>query len=99
AEFAEALGVSRSLLNKKLQSLMGQSANQLIRTYRLRTAYELIVKNRKTRSMNVTEIAFQVGFNDSKYFTRCFTKQYGVAPSAVLKGENPPDVTPESSTF
>ncbi len=99
AEFAEALGVSRSLLNKKLQSLMGQSANQLIRTYRLRTAYELIVKNRKTRSMNVTEIAFQVGFNDSKYFTRCFTKQYGVAPSAVLKGENPTGVTPDNSTF
>ncbi len=88
-EFAEALGVSRSLLNKKLQSLMGQTANQLIRTYRLRTAYELILKNRVTKSMNVTEIAFQVGFNDSKYFTRCFTKQYGLSPSAVMKGENP----------
>ena len=38
-EFAEALGVSRSLLNKKLQSLMGQSANQLISTYRLKLAH------------------------------------------------------------
>lgn len=92
-EFAEALGVSRSLLNKKLQSLMGQSANQLMRTYRLKLAYELIVKNRTTRNMNVTEIAFQVGFNDSKYFTRCFTKQFGVNPSTVMKGDrqNPPE--------
>lgn len=84
-EFAEALGVSRSLLNKKLQSLMGQSANQLIRTYRLKLAHELILQNRVTRNMNVSEIAFQVGFNDSKYFTRCFTKQFGVNPSTLLR--------------
>lgn len=102
-EFAEALGVSRSLLNKKLQSLMGQSANQLMRTYRLKLAYELILKNRTTRNMNVSEISFQVGFNDSKYFTRCFTKQFGVNPSTVLKGENKNDVddtvlsTPEAA--
>ena len=89
AEFAEALGVSRSLLNKKLQSLMGQSANQLVRTYRLKLAYELILKNRTTHNMNVSEIAFQVGFNDSKYFTRCFTKQYGITPSGLMKGEAP----------
>lgn len=86
-EFAEALGVSRSLLNKKLQSLMGQSANQLMRTYRMKVAYELILKNRTTHNLNVTEIAFRVGFNDSKYFTRCFTRQYGVSPSAVLRGD------------
>ncbi|MDE5883079.1 MAG: response regulator [Muribaculaceae bacterium] len=89
-EFAEALGVSRSLLNKKTQSLMGQSPGQLMRTYRLKLAYELIVKNRTTRNINVTEIAFQVGFNDPKYFTRCFTKQYGATPSSIMRG-NPPN--------
>ncbi len=87
-EFAEALGVSRSLLNKKLQSLMGQSANQLMRTYRLKLAYELILKNRSTHNMNISEIAFQVGFNDSKYFTRCFTKQYGITPSYLMKEDD-----------
>lgn len=30
---------------------------------------------------NITEIAYRVGFNDPKYFTRCFTKQYGMSPS------------------
>lgn len=100
-EFAEALGVSRSLLNKKLQSLMGQSANQLMRTYRLKLAYELIIKNRTTHNMNVSEISFQVGFNDSKYFTRCFTKQYGVNPSTLLKGggKNCPSEAPQSNTL
>lgn len=35
---------------------------------------------------NITEIAYRVGFNDPKYFTRCFTKLYGVAPSAYKDG-------------
>ena len=83
-DFAESLGISRSLLNKKLQSLMGQSAGQLVRNYRLNMARELILRNRETRAMNISEIAYEVGFNDSKYFTRCFTRQYNVTPSAML---------------
>lgn len=86
-DFAEALGVSRSLLNKKLQSLVGQSAGQLLRAFRLKTARELIVRNRKTRSMNISEIAYEVGFNDSKYFTRCFTKHFNINPSALMNEE------------
>lgn len=87
ADFAEALGVSRSLLNKKLQSLTGESPNQFMRSFRLKMAHELLLKNRKTRSMNISEIAFEVGFNDSKYFTRCFTKHFGINPSTLLKEE------------
>jgi len=86
ADFAEALGISRSLLNKKLQSLLGQSAGQFVRTYRLNVARDLIVKNRVTKSMNISEIAYEVGFNDSKYFTRCFTRHFGVTPSSMLAG-------------
>ncbi len=86
-DFAEALGVSRSLLNKKLQSLVGQSAGQLLRAFRLKTARELIVRNRRTRSMNISEIAYEVGFNDSKYFTRCFTKHFNINPSALMNEE------------
>lgn len=83
-DFAEALGISRSLLNKKLQSLLGQSAGQLVRNYRLNMARELIMKNRETRAMNISEIAYEVGFNDSKYFTRCFTRQFNITPSGML---------------
>ena len=83
-DFAEAIGISRSLLNKKLQSLAGQSAGQLMRSYRMNLARELIIQNRKTRAMNISEIAYEVGFNDSKYFTRCFTKQFGISPSAFM---------------
>jgi response regulator RpfG family c-di-GMP phosphodiesterase len=87
-DFAESLGVSRSLLNKKLQSLIGQSAGQFVRTYRMNIAHELILKNRRTKAMNISEIAYEVGFNDAKYFTRCFSKQFNVPPSTLLNGED-----------
>jgi signal transduction histidine kinase/ligand-binding sensor domain-containing protein/DNA-binding response OmpR family regulator len=83
-EFVAAMGVSKSLLNKKLQSLTGQSAGQFIRNYRLNIAYELLTRNRATHSMNISEIAYDVGFNDPKYFTRCFSNRYGLAPRDIL---------------
>lgn len=87
SDFCEAMGVSKSLLNKKLQSLLGQSAGQFIRNYRLNIARELIIKNRETKAMNIAEIAYEVGFNDPKYFTRCFTKHFNGTPSALLNNE------------
>ena len=85
SDFIDDMGVSKSLLNKKLQMIAGQSAGKFIRTYRLTVAHELILKNKETRNMNVSEIAEEVGFNDPKYFTRCFTKHYGIAPSSMLE--------------
>lgn len=87
SDFCEAVGVSKSLLNKKLQSLVGQSAGQFIRNYRLNIARELILKNRETKSMNIAEVAYEVGFNDPKYFTRCFTKHFNTTPSAMMSNE------------
>ncbi len=87
SDFCEAAGVSKSLLNKKLQSLVGQSAGQFMRNYRLNIARELLLKNRENKSMNIAEIAYEVGFNDPKYFTRCFTKYFNTTPSALLNEE------------
>lgn len=86
-DFAEALGVSRTLLNSKLTNLAGQSAVTLIRSYRMTIAKEMIMRNRVTRRYNISEIAYEVGFNDSKYFTRCFTRHFGIPPSAMMAGE------------
>lgn len=88
ADFIEAMGVSKSLLNRKMQHLVGQSIGQFIRNYRLNIAYELIEKNRISKSMNISEIAYEVGFNDPKYFSRCFTKRYGATPSSLLEGDS-----------
>jgi len=84
-DFIEAMGMSKSLLNKKMQNLTGQSIGQFIRNYRLTIARELIEKNKTTKNMNISEIAYKVGFNDPKYFTRCFTKRYNTSPSSLMK--------------
>jgi signal transduction histidine kinase/ligand-binding sensor domain-containing protein/CheY-like chemotaxis protein/AraC-like DNA-binding protein len=77
-DFIDAMKMSKSLLNKKMQILIGQSTGQFIRNYRLNTAYEMIRKS--NGNLTISEIAYAVGFNDPKYFTRCFTKHFGVAP-------------------
>ncbi|MDR0658196.1 MAG: response regulator [Mediterranea sp.] len=84
-DFIEAMGISKSLLNKKMQSLTGQSIGLFIRNYRLNIARELIEKNKATRNMNISGIAYEVGFNDPKYFTRCFTKRYNTPPSSLME--------------
>jgi AraC-like DNA-binding protein len=87
SDFIESMGVSKSILNRKMQNLAGQSAGQFIRNYRLNIARELILKNRITRNMNISEIAYEVGFNDPKYFTRCFTKHFAVTPSSLMESD------------
>ncbi len=79
-ELSEALGINRGLLSKKLNAETGLPTAQFIRNYRLDIARKMIADNVLNR--NITEIAYRVGFNDPKYFTRCFTKQYGVSPTA-----------------
>ena len=73
------MGMGRTNLNLKLQALTGSSSMQLLREMRLYKAKNLL----KTTDLNVSEVAFQVGFNDPKYFSRAFSEVFGVAPSAV----------------
>ena len=84
ATFCQTMGMSKTIVNKRLQETLGHSVVSLIRTYRLTVAREMIVNNRETGGMNISEIAYECGFNDPKYFTRCFTKEFGVAPSSVV---------------
>jgi AraC-like DNA-binding protein len=78
-EFCDALGMSRSVASKHLNSEVGVPAGQFIRNYRLNMAKEML--SAKTGNRNITEVAYAVGFNDPKYFTRCFTKMFGKSPS------------------
>lgn len=81
ASFVTEMGMSRSLLHKKLQSLTGESASKFIRAYRLNMAKTLMLNE---RDKNISEIAYKVGFNDPKYFTRCFSKQFGASPRLFI---------------
>lgn len=94
--FAEMLGMSKTLVNQKIQNLMGMSTGKFINKYRLKKAYQLLVASSNNHVLNVSEIAYQVGFNDPKYFTRCFFKEYNILPSKFL-ASNPKDNDSQSN--
>jgi AraC-like DNA-binding protein len=71
------VGMSRMQLYRKLKALTGQSANEFIRTIRLKRAAQLLEQNQLT----IAEITYEVGFNDLQYFRECFKKLFGVTPS------------------
>ena len=81
-EFCDALGMSRTVVSKRLNAEVGVPAGQFIRNYRLNMAKELL--SAKTGNRNITEVAYKVGFNDPKYFTRCFAKMFGMSPSTFI---------------
>jgi signal transduction histidine kinase/DNA-binding response OmpR family regulator len=76
-ELADALYMSRSSLNRKVKTLTGQSPNKFIQSYRLKRSLDLL----KANAGNVTEVAFQVGFSSSAYFTKCFKEKFKRLPS------------------
>lgn len=80
-DIVNEVGCSKSMLHKKMQSVMGQAPGNFIRTYRLNIARE-ILSNKQNR-LNVSQVAYEVGFNDPKYFSRCFTKAFGYPPSMI----------------
>ncbi len=84
---AEAMKMNRGMLNEKIQNALGMTTAQFIRTYRLNVAKEMIC-NGTNKDMNISEIAYEVGFNDPKYFTRCFTKEFDATPSDLFKENN-----------
>ncbi len=86
-DLADTMGISASLLNKKMVALTGQTPGNFIRNYRLNIAYETIIQS--PDDTYISEVAYEVGFNDPKYFTRCFTKQFGITPSALAKDKKP----------
>lgn len=80
--FCRAMGMSKTLLNSRMQEALGQSTAQFIRTFRLSVAKEMLESDNQ---MNISEVAYEVGFNDPKYFTRCYAKEFGITPSEALR--------------
>ncbi|MCB0549481.1 MAG: response regulator [Phaeodactylibacter sp.] len=80
AQLCEAMGMSRSHLHLKIKALTNRSTSIFIRTIRLHKAKELLQKG----ELNVTQVAFEVGFNDLSYFSRTFTEEFGVNPQNVI---------------
>ncbi|VBB48375.1 Integral membrane sensor hybrid histidine kinase [uncultured Paludibacter sp.] len=75
-DFAASMAVAKSTLHRKLKTLTGLSPVEFIRNIRLKHATQMLESN----TGNISEIAFSVGFNDPKYFSRCFKNEFGMTP-------------------
>lgn len=82
-ELAQALNMSRVHLYKKLSQITGKTPIEFIRIIRLKRSVQLL----KESQLNVSEIAYQVGFNNPKYFAKYFKDEFGVLPSVYQQKE------------
>jgi signal transduction histidine kinase/ligand-binding sensor domain-containing protein/DNA-binding response OmpR family regulator len=81
--FVSDMATSRTLLYRKINHATGMSIKEFILDLRMKRAAQLL----KDSHYNVSEIAVMAGYNDSKYFSTCFKKHYGMTPTEFkLKG-------------
>jgi AraC-like DNA-binding protein len=80
-DFSKTLGYSKSQLNRKLKNLTGKSPNNFMVDYKLQKALKAL----HDQKGNISEIAFETGFNSAAYFSTCFKNRFGILPSHYLQ--------------
>lgn len=80
--FARDMGASASTLYNKLRAVTGMNVSGFIRNHRIKAACRIAQQN---PSLRVSDIAYQVGFKDPKYFATTFKKEMGVQPSEYFE--------------
>lgn len=81
-ELAKAMHLTYHQLNRKLKALTNQTPTFYIRSFRLQKGKKLLLENQE---LNISEIAYEVGFESVNYFSRAFSKEYGKSPNAARK--------------
>ncbi len=79
-ELSEEVGISRVHLNRKMKERYGLSPNAFIKSFRLKQAAHLLVNNR----VNVSEVAYKVGFSTHSHFSSSFREFYGMSPKEFV---------------
>jgi signal transduction histidine kinase/DNA-binding response OmpR family regulator/ligand-binding sensor domain-containing protein len=87
-ELADSLNMSYSRLYRKCQSLTGNSLVDFVRLLRLKKGAILLTKY----GYNISETAFKTGFNDPKYFSKCFKKHFKQTPGDFKKEAQKTDI-------
>jgi AraC-like DNA-binding protein len=83
------LGMSRPVIYRKVKALTDYSIVEFIRTIKMNRAAQLL----RTGQYRVSQAAYMVGFNDPKYFTRCFKEQFNINPSDLTRNQD--SINPE----
>lgn len=77
-QICRAVGVSRTQMHRKLKALTGLSSSHFIRSIRLEHAKKLL----ESSHLNISQVAYEVGFKDPKYFSKTFSAAFGVSPQS-----------------
>lgn len=77
-QFVNEMATSRTTLHKKMKSLTGLNTTSFVRSIRLKAACKIMDENKNIR---ISDLAYKVGFNDPKYFSICFKKEFGMQPT------------------
>ena len=94
-DLASHLGMSRVRLYKKLKQITGKTPIEFIRVMRLKRAAQLL----RESQLNVSEIAYQTGFNNPKVFSKYFKEEFGILPLSTKTANPPPPPIPSDPPF
>lgn len=87
SDLSKHIGMSKAVLYKKFTALTQMPIGEFVKSLRLKKAAILLSKDK----LNIAEVAWEVGFNDRKYFSKEFKKMFGKTPSEYIgqaKGEH-----------
>lgn len=76
-DMAVAVAISRPVLNRKVKQITGMTPLELIKTVRIQKACQML----KEKQYTINEVAYECGFSDSKYFSKCFKSAVGQTPT------------------
>jgi len=79
-KFATEIGVSRMQLYRKLNALTEMTVKEFVRSIRLKRAAQLLVQ----KKLNISEVAYAVGFRDLSHFRKCFKQEFGMSASEYV---------------
>ena len=80
-ELATMVGISRTHLHRKMKKMTGITASEFIRNIRLEQAARLMKENK----INISQVAYSVGFNNQTHFSTVFKRHFGITPKAFLE--------------
>jgi AraC-like DNA-binding protein len=80
-DFEKNIGISKSRLYREMIRLTGKSPNVFLLHFRLRKSLQMLQKQKG----NISEVAFDSGFNSPSYYAKCFRKRYGIMPSELVQ--------------
>lgn len=84
--FSREMGVGRTVLFQKIKGITGSTPNNFIMNLRLKKAAYFLLN---APEMNISDIAYRLGFGNPQYFNKCFKELFSIAPTQYRKSQNP----------